>query len=207
MKLKPLQDWAVIRASSEEEMTAGGLYIPDTAKQKPQEGMVVAIGPGALEEEKFGKKKDDKKERRFIPTTVKPGEFVIFEKYAGKTYKIDGEDLILVRERDILGALPEGGKRGGAKPKVLQIPAKTSGAGVPAPIGKSRSGVPATVPVSGATKKKAAKKSPEKPKKKSVKKTVKKTVKKAVKKAVKKTAVKKVQSPAKKKGKKARKKK
>jgi chaperonin GroES len=105
MKLKPLQDWAVIRPAAAEEKTAGGLYIPDNAKEKPQEGVVEAIGPGAYEEEKSGAKQGEKKERKFIPTTVKPGERVLFEKYAGQTYSLGGEDLILVRERNILGIL------------------------------------------------------------------------------------------------------
>ncbi len=105
MNLKPLHDWAVIRPAVAEAKTAGGLYIPDTAQEKPQEGVVEAIGPGAYEEEKAGGKKESNKERRFIPTTVKPGERVLYEKYAGKTYTIGGEDLVLVRERDIIGVL------------------------------------------------------------------------------------------------------
>jgi chaperonin GroES len=105
MKLKPLQDWAVIRPTVAETKSAGGIIIPDTAQEKPQEGVVEAIGPGALEEEKSSEKKTEKKERKFIPTTVKPGERVLYEKYAGKTYTIGGEDLVLVRERDIIGIL------------------------------------------------------------------------------------------------------
>jgi chaperonin GroES len=105
VKLKPLSDWAVIRPTVAEAKTAGGIYIPDTAQEKPQEGVVEAIGPGAYEEEKAGGKKEEKKERRFITTTVKPGERVLYEKYAGKTYTIGGEDLVLVRERDIIGIL------------------------------------------------------------------------------------------------------
>jgi chaperonin GroES len=129
MKLRPLNDWAVIRPFEAEEVTAGGLYIPDTAKDKPHEGVVEAIGPGAYEEEKYGKKKKEKKERRFIPTTIKPGDQVLYEQYAGQTYKINGEDRILVRERDILGILLERSSRLGASPRPLQIPAATSTAG------------------------------------------------------------------------------
>ncbi len=106
MKLKPLHDWAVIRPTAAEAKTAGGLFIPDTAQEKPQQGVVEAIGPGAYEEEKTDAKKE-KKERRFIPTTVKPGERVLYEKYAGKTFTIGGEDLVLVRERDIIGILTD----------------------------------------------------------------------------------------------------
>jgi len=126
MKLQPLQDWAVIRPSEAGEMTAGGLYIPDTAKDKPQEGVVEAIGPGAYEEEKFGKKKKEKKERRFITTSVKPGDQVIYERYAGQTYQIDGEERILVRERDILGILLERSSRADTSQPKLPIPASTS---------------------------------------------------------------------------------
>jgi len=123
MKLRPLHDWAVILPSTGDEMTAGGLYVPDTAKVKPQEGVVEAVGPGAYEEEKRGKKKEEGKKRKFIPTSVKPGDHVIYERYAGQTYKINGEERILVRERDILGILT--GSR-------LQIPSMTSALGTTA---------------------------------------------------------------------------
>ncbi len=107
MNMRPLHDWAVIRPSEAEERTSGGLYIPDTAKDKPHEGVVEAIGPGAYEEEKFGKKKKEGEERKFIPTTVKPGDRVLYKSYAGEAYVIDNEERMLVRERDILGILPE----------------------------------------------------------------------------------------------------
>ena len=107
MKLKPLYDWAVIRPTAVVEKTTSGLYIPASEKEKTHKGVVVAIGPGVYEEEKFGKKKEEKKERRFIPTSVKPGELVLYEQYAGQTYSIGGEDLVLVREKDILGILSD----------------------------------------------------------------------------------------------------
>ncbi len=126
MKIKPLNDWAVIVPSEAEEKTSGGLYIPDTAKEKPQIGMVEAIGPGAYEEKKYGKKKADEKERKFIHTTVKPGDRVLYEKYAGQTYKIGSEDRTLVRERDILGVLPPRPATPKAELPPLQIPVVTS---------------------------------------------------------------------------------
>lgn len=126
MNLKPMNDWTVIRPADAAEKTAGGLYIPDSAKEKPQEGVVEAIGPGAYEEEKFGKKKDEKKKRKFIPTTVKPGDLVLYERYAGQTYAIEGEDLVLVRERDVLGILSGDGR------KPLQISSTTSAKGTTA---------------------------------------------------------------------------
>ena len=131
MKLKPMNDWAVVRPSDAMEKTAGGLYIPDSAKEKPQKGVVEAIGPGAYEEEKYGKKKTDKKDRKFIPTSVKPGDLVLYERYAGQTYTIDNEELVLVRERDILGVLS------GSDRKPLQIPASTSAKGTTAIVKKA----------------------------------------------------------------------
>jgi chaperonin GroES len=160
MKLRPLHDWAVIRPTEAEEMTAGGLYIPDTAKDKPHEGVVEAIGPGAFEEERHDRKRDKTKERRFIPTTVKPGDRALYEQYAGRSYKIEGEELVLVRERDILGILPE------RQPKPLQIPDATSTKGSTALVPRSapkketeKSSKPKTAP---APKKAGAKKSAKK---------------------------------------------
>ncbi len=131
MKLKPMNDWAVVRPSDMAEKTAGGLYIPDSAKEKPQKGVVEVIGPGAYEEEKYGKKKTEKKDRKFIPTTVKPGDLVLYERFAGQTYTIGNEDLVLVRERDILGILS------GEDRKPLQIPASTSAKGTTALVKKT----------------------------------------------------------------------
>jgi chaperonin GroES len=161
MKVKPLHDWAVIRPSEPAEKTAGGLFIPDTAKDKPQEGLVEAIGPGAFEEEKRHKKKGKKKERHFVPTGVKPGDRVVYGRYAGETYTIDGEERVLVRERDILGIFPG----------PLQLPATTASAGGTA-LMKSVAQAPAERP---------------KASKKTVVKKTKKTAKKAAKKPVKKT--------------------
>lgn len=160
MKVKPLHDWAVIRPAEAEEMTAGGLYIPDTAKDKPHEGIVEAIGPGAFEEEKHGRKKEKSKERRFIPTTVKPGDRALYEQYAGRSYKIEGEELVLVRERDILGILPE------QQPRPLQIPAVTSAKGstavVPRNVAKKGTEKQGKPKAASAQKKSAAKKAAKK---------------------------------------------
>lgn len=181
MKLKPLHDWAVIVPSEAESRTAGGLYIPDSAKEKPEEGVVEAIGPGAYEEEKRGKKKDEKKERKFVPTIVKPGDRVLYERYAGQTYKIGDEERMLVRERDILGLID----------RPLQIPAVTTTRSAtaimerpPAPLMnvRQKNASPGTI------KKKAKKTAKESVKKTVKKKTAKKTVKKAATKSVKKMA-------------------
>ena len=126
MPIKPLNDWAVIVPSEAVERTAGGLYIPDAAKEKPAEGVVESIGPGALEEEGYGKKKKEKKDRKFIATTVKPGECVLYERYAGTKIEVEGKDRVLVRERNILGIFVGGASSNDPKP--LLLPSKTSAA-------------------------------------------------------------------------------
>ncbi len=186
MKLRPLNDWAVIVPSEAEARTAGGLYIPDTAKEKPEEGIVEAIGPGAFEEAKRGKKKEEKKERKFIPTTVKPGARVLFERYAGQTYKVDNEERILVRERDILGLL----ERPALIPAVTSGPSATAIIKRPivAPVMK-REGRTLAGPIAKKSAAKGAKKTgAAKAKKKAAKKIAKKALKKAAKKAAPKPA-------------------
>ncbi len=184
MNVTPLHDWAVIRPSGADEVTAGGIVIPDTAKEKPQEGVVVVIGPGAYEEEKFGKKKAEKKERRFIPTTVKPGDRVLYERFAGQTYTINGEELILVRERNILGILPERQPRQAH----LQIPATTSSSGSTALQTKTADAAPKRAAAAKKAAKKTAKKGRVKQAKKAAKKAAPKNTKKTAKPAVKRAA-------------------
>src|SRR5512139_50125 len=104
MNLKPLQDWAVIRRSEAEERTSGGIIIPEVAKEKPLEGIIVAIGPGRYKPEK-GKEKEKKK--KFVPTVLKPGQRVIYQKYAEREVELDGEVVTLVREEDILGTVED----------------------------------------------------------------------------------------------------
>ncbi len=94
MKIKPLQDRVIVQRVEEEEKTAGGLIIPDTAKEKPQQGKVLAVGPGKVLE--GGTRLD---------MTVKEGDMVLFGKYAGSEVKIDGEDVLIMREDDILGII------------------------------------------------------------------------------------------------------
>jgi len=94
MKIRPLNDRILVVRVEEEKKTAGGIIIPDTAKEKPQEGKVVAAGPG-----KVG---DDGKR---IPIEVKKGDRILFSKYAGSEIKIDGVEHIFMREDDILGIL------------------------------------------------------------------------------------------------------
>jgi len=94
MKIKPLQDRVIVQRVEEEEKTAGGLIIPDTAKEKPQQGKVLAVGPGKVLE--GGTRLD---------MTVKEGDMVLFGKYAGSEVKIDGDDVLIMREDDILGII------------------------------------------------------------------------------------------------------
>lgn len=89
LNIKPLADRVVIEASQAEEKTSGGIIIPDTAKEKPQKGVVVAVGPG---------KKDE-------PLTVKEGDTVLYGKYAGTEISIDGNDYLIMRESDIVAII------------------------------------------------------------------------------------------------------
>jgi chaperonin GroES len=91
VKLQPLGDRLVVKPTQSEEKTKSGIYIPDTAKEKPQEGKVIAVGPGKMTDE--GKR---------IPMDVKVGDTIIYAKYGGSEIKLDEEELIIVRESDIL---------------------------------------------------------------------------------------------------------
>jgi chaperonin GroES len=108
MGIKPLHDWALIRPAAAEERTKGGIIIPDTAKEKPQEGVILAIGEGRYtepEEPGTHRGKKSSKEKIFVKTTLKPGDRVIYEKYAARKIEMDGEELVLVREEDVLGQM------------------------------------------------------------------------------------------------------
>ena len=94
MKFRPLHDRVVIRRIEGEDKTKGGILIPDTVKEKPQEGEVIAVGPGARDE--TGK---------LIALEVKAGDRVLFGKWSGSEVKIDGEDLLIMKESDILGVI------------------------------------------------------------------------------------------------------
>jgi chaperonin GroES len=89
--LRPLGDRVVIEPTPREEMTKSGIVLPDTAKEKPQEGTIIAVGPGAFDND--GKR---------MPIDVKKGDKVLYAKYAGTEFKIDGEELLIVKQSDIL---------------------------------------------------------------------------------------------------------
>jgi chaperonin GroES len=94
MKFRPLHDRVVVKRVAEEEKTRGGIIIPDTAKEKPMEGEIVAVGPGA---------RDDK--GTLVALDVKKGDRILFGKWSGTEIKIDGEELLIMKESDIMGIL------------------------------------------------------------------------------------------------------
>ena len=94
MAFRPLGDRVLIQRVEEEEKTKGGIIIPDTAKEKPQEGKVIAVGPGARDEN-----------GKLQPLDVKKGDRILFGKWSGTEVKIDGEDLLIMKESDVLGVL------------------------------------------------------------------------------------------------------
>jgi chaperonin GroES len=94
MKIRPLQDRIIVKRIAEEEKTKGGIIIPDTAKEKPQEGKVIAVGKGKANED-----------GKVTPLDVKAGDKVLFGKYAGTEIKMDGEEHLIMREDDILGVI------------------------------------------------------------------------------------------------------
>jgi chaperonin GroES len=94
MKFRPLHDRVVVRRVTAEEKTAGGIIIPDSAQEKPQEGEVIAVGPGGRDE--AGK---------LIPIDIKVGDRVLFGKWSGTEVKIDGEDFLIMKESDVMGVI------------------------------------------------------------------------------------------------------
>jgi chaperonin GroES len=98
MEIKPLHDRVVVRRIEEEARTLGGVIIPDTAKEKPMQGEVVAVGPGARDES--GKR---------IPPDVKEGDSILFGKWSGSEVKIDGEELLIMKESDVMGIIEKPG--------------------------------------------------------------------------------------------------
>jgi len=105
MGFQPLQDWVLIDPSEAKGKTTGGIFIPDTAKEKPVEGKVLAVGKGRWEtpKKKGENKFKEKEEKVFKPTILKPGDQVLYEKYGTTPVDLDGEELVFVRESDVLG--------------------------------------------------------------------------------------------------------
>ena len=106
MTFRPLHDRVVVRRIEAEEKTKGGIIIPDTAKEKPQEGEVIAVGPGARDES-----------GKLVPMDVKAGDRILFGKWSGTEVKIDGEDLLIMKESDIMGVIENAPESGTASAK------------------------------------------------------------------------------------------
>ena len=102
MKFRPLHDRVVVRRVESEARSAGGIIIPDTAKEKPQEGEIVAVGPGGRDES-----------GKLVPLDLKAGDRILFGKWSGTEVKIDGEDLLIMKESDVMGVID--GKASGRK--------------------------------------------------------------------------------------------
>src|SRR5258705_13210563 len=98
MHFRPLHDRVVVRRVEEEQKTAGGIIIPDTAKEKPMQGEVIAVGPGARNED-----------GKLVPLDVKAGDIILFGKWSGTEVKLDGQELLIMKESDIMGIV-EGAK-------------------------------------------------------------------------------------------------
>ena len=98
MTFRPLHDRILVRRIEAEEKSAGGIIIPDTAKEKPSEGEVIAVGPGARDE--TGK---------LVPLDVKVGDRILFGKWSGTDIKLNGEDLLIMKESDVMGVIEQGG--------------------------------------------------------------------------------------------------
>ena len=96
VKFRPLHDRVVVRRLDAEEKTSGGIIIPDTAKEKPMEGEIVAVGPGARNEQ-----------GQLVPPDVRAGDRVLFGKWSGTEVKIDGQDLLIMKESDVMGIVEE----------------------------------------------------------------------------------------------------
>ena len=107
MKFRPLHDRVVVRRLEAEEKTAGGIIIPDTAKEKPMEGEVIAVGPGARDEA-----------GQLVPLDVKAGDRILFGKWSGTEVKLDGEELLIMKESDIMGII-EGHARRQAEGRLI----------------------------------------------------------------------------------------
>ena len=100
MNFKPLHDRVVVRRLEEDERSAGGIIIPDTAKEKPMQAEIIAVGPGSRDEK-----------GKVVPLDVKAGDQVIFGKWSGTEVKIDGEELLIMKESDIMGVIEGGAKK------------------------------------------------------------------------------------------------
>ena len=109
MSIKPLQDWVVVDQDETEETNSFGIIIPDVAKEKPYQGKVIAVGEGKYVSEELsqgrGRKKNKDTQKKFVKTTLVPGDHILYEQYAVREMEIDGERCVMVKEEDVLGLL------------------------------------------------------------------------------------------------------
>lgn len=131
MSFRPLHDRVLVRRIESDTRTAGGIIIPDTAKEKPQEGVVVAAGPGARDE--AGK---------LVPLDVQKGDHILFGKWSGTEVKLDGEELIIMKESDILGLIEKtaAAPKPASKPAPAPKPAKIAAPAKKAPAAPAKRG-------------------------------------------------------------------
>ncbi len=146
MGFKPLHDWVLIKRSEPEERTRGGIIVPDAAKTKPMEGVVISAGPGRYRQEK------GKKEKKFVPTVLKPGQRIMFVEYMAKDVTLNGEEITLIREDDVLGTIEYSNEVVVRKPHHLEV--KKDGPLVP----QESSGITSVPPVKKRTSTAAQKK-------------------------------------------------
>lgn len=109
MGLRPLHDWIIVKPGDEREQSAGGIFIPESAQEKPKQGTIIAIGDGRDQEEKDQKDKKlkygEKPVKTFVKTMLKPGQVIIYDQWAGQKVELDGEDLLMVKEDEVLGTV------------------------------------------------------------------------------------------------------
>ena len=180
MKVKPLHDWTIIKRHEPKEISAGGIIIPDSARDMPTEGTVVSIGPGRYQ-------KEPGKKEKFTPSTLRPGQRVYFMEYSTQEIELEGMEIIFIREEDILGTLEDDKQLVVKKSQSLETKREQP----LVPHGKT-----ATIPLTPPSEKKVEKKKPAAKKKQAVAKTRKPVTK--TKAAAKKTTKKKTTKPAKK---------
>ncbi len=109
MGLRPLHDWIIVKPADEPDQSAGGIFIPESAQEKPKQGTILAIGEGRDKEEKDEKdrklKPGEKPVKTFVKTILKPGQVIIYDQWAGQKVELDGEDLVMVKEDEVLGTV------------------------------------------------------------------------------------------------------
>ena len=109
MGLRPLHDWIIVNPDEGKDESPGGIFIPDSAQEKPKQGTIIAIGEGRDQEDKDEKKRKlkygEKPKKSFVKTSLKPGQVIIYDQWAGQNVELDGKDLVMVKEDEVLGTV------------------------------------------------------------------------------------------------------